>query len=56
MHRVWRSRPAHERHKKPFPAAMKEKLLSLPWMTSEDVERVIDRSNRDAADTSRTQR
>ncbi len=49
MHRVWRSRPAHERHGKPFPDALKDKLRSLPWMTEADVEAVVDRSNRDAA-------
>lgn len=49
MHRVWRSRPAHERLGKPFPDALREKLRSLPWMTEGDVAAVIDRSNRDAA-------
>ena len=47
MHRIWRSRPAHERHNKPFPPMLRDKLLSLPWMTPEDVEKVIDRSRRD---------
>jgi len=56
MHRVWRSRPAHERHGKPFPQALKDKLRSLPWMTDADVEAVIDRSERDAKDLSWTKR
>jgi Kdo2-lipid IVA lauroyltransferase/acyltransferase len=47
MHRIWRSRPAHERQNKPFPPLLREKLLSLPWMSPEDVERVVDRSGRD---------
>ena len=47
MHRIWRSRPAHERHNKPFPPHLKEKLLSLPWMTPESVDAVIERSERD---------
>ena len=47
MHRIWRSRPAHERHNKPFPPMLRDKLLSLPWMTPEDVERVVERSRKD---------
>jgi Kdo2-lipid IVA lauroyltransferase/acyltransferase len=48
MHRIWRSRPAHERLGKPFPQMLKDKLASLPWMTSADVEAVIERSRQDA--------
>lgn len=48
MHRMWRSRAGHERHGKPFPPALREKLASLPWMTSADVEAVVERSARDA--------
>ena len=47
MHRLWRSRPAHERLNKPFPPQLREKLASLPWMTSADVERVVARSELD---------
>ncbi|MBU6412034.1 MAG: lysophospholipid acyltransferase family protein [Planctomycetes bacterium] len=47
MHRVWRARPPHERLDKPFPAALKEKLAWLPWMTTEELERIIERSERD---------
>jgi KDO2-lipid IV(A) lauroyltransferase len=54
MHRIWRSRPAHERHGKPFPPMLKEKLASLPWMTPDAVEAVIERSHRDAADIQRS--
>jgi Kdo2-lipid IVA lauroyltransferase/acyltransferase len=50
MHRIWRSRPAHERLGKPFPAMLKDKLRNLPWMTDADVEAVIERSRRDALD------
>jgi len=49
MHRIWRSRAPHERNGKPFPPQLRDKLLSLPWMTETDVDRVIDRSVRDAA-------
>lgn len=50
MHRIWRSRPGHERHNKPFPPALREKLESLPWMTPADVEAVVARSERDRAE------
>ena len=50
MHRIWRARPAHERQNKPFPPALKDKLLTLPWMTHADVDTVVERSNRDARD------
>ncbi len=50
MHRIWRARPGHERHQKPFPPHLIEKLKSLPWMTDAEVERVVERSARDAAD------
>jgi Kdo2-lipid IVA lauroyltransferase/acyltransferase len=48
MHRVWRSRPKHERSNRPFPEALKEKLTLLPWMTSEGLARIIEHSERDA--------
>jgi len=48
MHRIWRSRPAHERLQKPFPQSLKDKLASLPWMTTADVDAVIERSRKDA--------
>ncbi len=48
MHRYWKSRPKHERQGKPFPPALRSKLETLPWMTSDDIERVVERSERDA--------
>jgi Kdo2-lipid IVA lauroyltransferase/acyltransferase len=48
MHRVWRSRPRHERLGRPFPPALREKLATLPWMTSDDIEAVVEHSARDA--------
>ena len=53
MHRVWRARAAHERLDKPFPAALKEKLAWLPWMTSDDVEKIVERSERDRVECAR---
>jgi KDO2-lipid IV(A) lauroyltransferase len=47
MHRVWRSRPAHERMNKPFPPALKEKLRSLPWLSDADVQALVHRSEID---------
>jgi len=47
MHRIWKSRPRHERLGRPFPAALKEKLRALPWMTDEELERIMEHSRRD---------
>ena len=49
MHRIWKSRPRHERTGKPFPRALREKLASLDWLTEADVEALVERSNADAA-------
>jgi len=48
MHRVWRSRPRHERLGRPFPAKLEEKLRLLPWMTDADLARIKEHSARDA--------
>lgn len=50
MHRYWKSRPPHERAAKPFPPALREKIASLPWITPDDLDRIVDRSSRDAAE------
>lgn len=44
MHRVWRSRPAHERLAKRFPPALINKLKLLPWLTDADLAAIVDRS------------
>ncbi|MCC5823946.1 MAG: lysophospholipid acyltransferase family protein [Phycisphaerales bacterium] len=49
MHRIWKSRPRHERLNKPFPEPLKDKLRSLPWMTEDELAALIDRSDRDRA-------
>lgn len=49
MHRIWKSRPRHERLNKPFPPALREKLAALPWMTDDELGRIVDRSERDRA-------
>lgn len=49
MHRYWKSRPRHEKLGRAFPAALREKMRALPWMTDEDVEAVVEQSGRDAA-------
>ncbi|CAG1002332.1 Kdo2-lipid IVA lauroyltransferase [Phycisphaerales bacterium] len=56
MHRVWRSRPLHERTGKPFPDRWRERLAALPWMTDSDVAAVVDRSDRDKLDLKALQR
>ncbi len=48
MHRIWKSRPRHERLGRPFPPGLKGKLRSLPWMTDQELDRIVDRSERDA--------
>jgi len=50
MHRYWKSRPRHERMGRPFPDRLREKVLALPWMDEEKVERLVERSARDAED------
>ncbi|HEX8875728.1 MAG TPA: hypothetical protein VF777_03205 [Phycisphaerales bacterium] len=47
MHRIWRSRPPHERKDREFPAALQEKIRALPWMTEPDLQAIIARSNED---------
>jgi KDO2-lipid IV(A) lauroyltransferase len=54
MHRIWRSRPAHERQGKPFPERLKDKLRSLPWIGEEDLDRIVHQSALDAATLART--
>lgn len=49
MHRIWKSRPRHERLNKPFPKILRGKLESLPWMTDDEIEQIVDRSDRDRA-------
>lgn len=49
MHRIWKSRPRHERLNKPFPNALREKLRALPWLDGEAVAAIEERSDRDRA-------
>ncbi len=48
MHRVWRSRPRHERLNRPFPRLLLDRIRQLPWITDEDVDRLVEQSRRDA--------
>ena len=48
MHRIWKSRPRHERDHKPVPAALAGKLRALPWMNDVAVERVVEQSRRES--------
>lgn len=47
MHRIWRSRPLHERKQRPFPDAITDKLSQLPWMDDATIGLVKERSGRD---------
>ena len=49
MHRIWKSRPPHERANKPMPDRLRAKIADLPWTTDADVEAIEDRSDRDRA-------
>jgi len=49
MHRYWKSRPRHEHQGKPMPSAMREKIEGLPWMTQEEMDRILAWTERDAA-------
>ncbi len=47
MHRIWKSRPRHERLDRPFPDALRAKLEALPWMTQEELDAIVHRSDLD---------
>ncbi|MCL4221263.1 MAG: lysophospholipid acyltransferase family protein [Phycisphaerales bacterium] len=47
MHRIWKSRPRHEKADQPVPPALREKLRSLDWLTEADVEAICEQSERD---------
>lgn len=49
LHRYWKSRPRHERLGKPFPEELMDKMRALPWMTEDDIAKVREWSERDAA-------
>lgn len=49
MHRIWKSRPLHERCDKPFPSLLRAKLEALPWMTQGELDSIIHQSDLDRA-------
>lgn len=49
MHRIWKSRPRHERLDRPFPDALRAKLEALPWMTQDELDAIVYRSDLDRA-------
>jgi Kdo2-lipid IVA lauroyltransferase/acyltransferase len=50
LHRRWKSRPRHEREGRTMPERMIEKLRTLPWLSDDDVQAIVERSNREAAE------
>ena len=46
VHRRWKSRPRHERLGRSVPPRLVAKLRSLPWMNDDEVDLIIDRSNK----------
>ena len=49
MHRYWKSRPRYERLDRPMPARTRAKLEQLPWMTQDELDRVLDWTEQDRA-------
>ena len=48
LHRRWKSRPRHEREGRPMPEEAINKIAALPWMTDDELTRIVDYSNRAA--------
>lgn len=46
VHRRWKSRPRHERLGRPVPPRLVAKLRSLPWLSNDEVDLIVDRSNK----------
>ncbi len=44
LHRRWKSRPRFEREGKPMPQKLINKIKSLPWMTDQELELIMERS------------
>lgn len=51
MHRIWKSRPRHERLGREVPEALIKKLRTLPWLSEAEVQGIVERSNREAAES-----
>ena len=45
LHRRWKSRPKHELKGRQIPGSLIKKLESLPWMTQEEMDRIIETTN-----------
>lgn len=41
LHRRWKSRPRHERDGKPIPRRLMTRLEQLPWMTTDELSRIV---------------
>jgi Kdo2-lipid IVA lauroyltransferase/acyltransferase len=54
MHRVWRSRPKHERLQRPFPDALREKIRLLPWIRESDLDQILEHTARDTRTLAQT--
>ncbi len=48
LHRRWKSRPPHERRGEPIPDRLVERIRQLPWMTEEELDLIVERSNAEA--------
>lgn len=54
MHRIWKSRPYHERIGKPTPGRLADKIRSLPWLSQAQAAAVVERSDREAEEARRS--
>ena len=41
LHRRWKSRPRHEREGRPVPRRLIARLETLPWMTQDELDRIV---------------
>ena len=53
LHRRWKSRPRHERLGRPMPRRLVAKLETLPWLSSSEIDRIVETSNEAAAAANR---
>ncbi len=49
VHRRWKSRPPHERAGRPMPGALRDRIAALPWITENDLARIVEASARESA-------
>ena len=51
MHRRWKSRPRHERAGREVPESLEQQIRSLPWLSTEEADAVIEQSRRESRES-----